>query len=149
MSWRQSLPTAASVMRGTLIAWLVVSVALAMGQTIRIVRFRRRLGGAVPAPDFLIDEAYRIGHWLGVDVPELLVVDNLGTPLLWCLGRPQLLLPTKLVETLSVERWRGILTHELAHLRRRDHWISRLELVTGLIWWWNPLYWLTRVAARR
>ena len=72
------------------------------------------------------------------------MVDNLGTPMLWCLGRPKLLLPTRLVKTLSAERWRGILTHELAHLRRRDHWISRLELATGLFWWWNPVYWLTR-----
>jgi beta-lactamase regulating signal transducer with metallopeptidase domain len=144
LSWRQSLPSADSIERGMLITWLVVSVAIGLGQAIRIMRFRRCLRGAVEAPDFLIDEAYRIGHWLGVDVPELFMVENLGTPLLWCLGRPQLLVPTKLVKTLPVERWRGILTHELAHLRRRDHWISRLELATGLIWWWNPLYWLTR-----
>ena len=44
----------------------------------------------------------------------------------------------------AFDRWRGILTHELAHLRRGDHWVSRLELAAGLIWWWNPLYWLTR-----
>ena len=36
------------------------------------------------------------------------------------------------------------MTHELAHLRRGDHWVSRLELAAGLIWWWNPLYWLAR-----
>ena len=76
--------------------------------------------------------------------PELLVVPDLGTPMLWCLGRPQLLLPGRLVKTLPLDRWRGILTHELAHLRRGDHWVSRLELAAGLIWWWNPLYWLTR-----
>src|SRR5262249_52938010 len=40
--------------------------------------------------------------------------------------------------------WQGILAHELAHLRRRDHWVSRLELAAGLLWWWNPLYWLVR-----
>ena len=34
--------------------------------------------------------------------------------------------------------------HELAHLRRGDHWVSRLELVAGLIWWWNPVYWIAR-----
>src|SRR5262249_9974179 len=28
--------------------------------------------------------------------------------------------------------------------RRRDHWVRRLELAAGLLWWWNPLYWLTR-----
>jgi beta-lactamase regulating signal transducer with metallopeptidase domain len=144
-SWWQSLPGVASLMPVMLLAWLVSSIAIAFGQAIRIVRFRRCLRGALAAPDFLIDEADRIGHWLGVTTPELLMVDDLGTPMLWCLGRPQLLLPTRLVQTLPVERWRGILTHELAHLRRRDHWVSRLELATGLIWWWNPVYWLTRV----
>jgi beta-lactamase regulating signal transducer with metallopeptidase domain len=139
-----TLPDSASVSRGLLVAWLCLSCAIAIGQALRIVRFRRRLRGAALAPDFLADEALRIGLWLGVDVPDLYVVDDLGTPLLWCLGRPKLLLPTRLVKTLPLERWRGILTHELAHLRRRDQWVCRLELVAGLFWWWNPLYWLTR-----
>ncbi len=130
--------------RGLLVGWLTLSAAIAAGQLIRVVQFRRRLRGAAAAPEFLIDEADRIGRWLGVSVPDLLVVDALGTPMLWCLGRPQLLLPTRLVKTLPLDRWRGILTHELAHLRRRDQWVCRLELVAGLVWWWNPLYWLTR-----
>ena len=139
-SWLSSV----AFSRALLLVWLVISVVITIGQAIRIVRFRRRLRGAFPAPDFLIDEADRIGRWLGVTVPDLLVVDDLGTPMLWCLGRPQLLLPTRLVKTLPLDRWRGILTHELAHLRRRDQWVSRLELFAGLIWWWNPLYWLAR-----
>jgi beta-lactamase regulating signal transducer with metallopeptidase domain len=141
---RISLPSTASVSRGLLIAWFFFSATIAIAQACRIFQFRRRLRGALPAPDVLVDEAYRIGHWLGVAVPDLYVIDELGTPLLWCLGRPKLLLPTRLVKTLPLERWRGILTHELAHLRRRDQWVSRLELLAGLIWWWNPLYWLTR-----
>jgi beta-lactamase regulating signal transducer with metallopeptidase domain len=143
-AWRQFSPRLVFIKPALLIAWLSISVAIACGQTIRIIRFRRRLRGALAVPDFLIDEADRIGHLLGVTVPELLMVDDLGTPLLWCLGRPQLLLPTRLVKTLPAEQWRGILTHELAHLRRHDHWVSRIELATGLVWWWNPVYWLTR-----
>jgi beta-lactamase regulating signal transducer with metallopeptidase domain len=137
-------PSYAAISRGLVVAWFGISALIAAGQIGRIFRFRRRLRGAMPAPDFLVDEAVRIGLWLGVDIPDLRVVDDLGTPLLWCLGRPKLLLPTRLVKTLPLERWRGILTHELAHLRRRDQWVSRLELAAGLIWWWNPLYWLTR-----
>ena len=109
-----TLPSFDSISRWLLFGWMTVSVVLAIGQSIRIMRFRRRLKGAGPAPDHLIDEADRIGRWLGVSVPELLVVDDLGTPLLWCLGSPRLLLPTRLVKTLSLDRWRGILTHELA-----------------------------------
>jgi beta-lactamase regulating signal transducer with metallopeptidase domain len=125
-------------------SWLVVTALLGAGQAHRIVRFRRRLRSALPAPDELVDEAERIGIWLGVRVPELLVVPDFGTPLLWCLGQPKLILPTHLVKTLDRDGWRGILIHELAHLRRGDHWVSRLELVAGLVWWWNPLYWWTR-----
>jgi beta-lactamase regulating signal transducer with metallopeptidase domain len=125
-------------------AWLTVSVIVGVGQSIRIVRFQQRLRAAVPAPETLVGELERIGQSLDVPVPELVVVPDLTTPLLWCLGRPQLVLPGRLVKTLALDQWRGILTHELAHLRRRDHWISRLEAIAGLVWWWNPIYWLTR-----
>ena len=114
------------------------------GQAWRIRRFCRRLRLAIPAPDDLVAEAERIAGSIGVRAPELLVVPELGTPMLWCLGRPRLLLPAPLIKTLDRDRWRGILVHELAHLRRGDHWVSRLELAAGLLWWWNPLYWLTR-----
>jgi beta-lactamase regulating signal transducer with metallopeptidase domain len=136
--------SAAELERGLIIAWLVLTGLLAGVQAWRILRFRRRLGAAVPAPDDLVAEAGRIAGQLGGRAPELLVVPGLGTPMLWCLGRPKILLPAPLVKALDNDRWRGILAHELAHLRRGDHWVSRLELVAGLFWWWNPLYWLTR-----
>jgi len=143
-AWWPTLLVPTALPRWIVSAWLAVSVVLGVGQSIRILRFRHRLREAVPAPDNLVEETERISRRLGVRVPELLVVPDLGTPLLWCLGRPQLLLPGRLVKTLAFDRWRGILTHELAHLRRLDHWVSRLELGAGLVWWWNPLYWLTR-----
>jgi beta-lactamase regulating signal transducer with metallopeptidase domain len=124
--------------------WILATLVIAVGQALRIIRFRARLCAAVPAPDFLIDEAEQIGEQLGVRVPEVLVVPDLGTPLVWCLGAPKLLLPAHLVKALSFDRWSPILAHELAHLRRGDHWVSRLELAAGLIWWWNPVYWLAR-----
>ncbi len=126
------------------LAWSVGSAGLAVGQAIRILQFRRRLRAAIPAPDLLVYELERISERLGVPAPQVLVLPDLGTPMLWCLGQPRLLLPARLVKTLSLDRWRGILTHELAHLRRGDHWVSRLDLAAGLIWWWNPIYWVTR-----
>ncbi|HEX4795608.1 MAG TPA: LCCL domain-containing protein, partial [Humisphaera sp.] len=38
----------------------------------------------------------------------------------------------------------GLILHELAHVRRRDHLVGWLELLAGCIWWWNPLYWYVR-----
>jgi len=123
--------------------WGLGTVVLALLQASRIVAFRRRLRDAVPAPAWLVHETEKLGERLQVRVPEILVVPGLGTPMLWCLGRPKLLLPGQLIKSIVVERWRGILAHELAHLRRGDQWVGRMELAAGLCWWWNPIYWLT------
>jgi beta-lactamase regulating signal transducer with metallopeptidase domain len=130
--------------RWAVFAWLAGSIAVGLVLAGRIGRFHRRLRRAVPAPPWLVEEARRIGGVLGVRPPELRVVREPGTPLLWCLGRPRLLVPRDLLAALPPERWRGILAHELAHLRRGDHWVRRLELAASLMWWWNPLFWLTR-----
>ncbi len=124
-------------------AWALGTAVLTLIQGLRILVFRRRLRDAVPAPTWLVEEAERLGERLQVSVPELLVVSGLGTPMLWCLGRPKLLVPGHLLKSIDATRWRGILAHELAHLRREDHWVGRTELAAGLLWWWNPLYWLT------
>jgi beta-lactamase regulating signal transducer with metallopeptidase domain len=128
---------------GLFTSWLAVSMLVGTIQAYRVIRFHRRLRTALLPPESLVEEAVRIGRWLRVAVPEILVVPDLGTPLLWCLGRPKLLLPMPLVKSLDLNQWRGILIHELAHLRRRDHWVCRLELAASVLWWWNPLYWLT------
>ena len=132
------------ISRGTIGVWCVASAALALWQIGGVVRFSRRLGWAVPAPDWLVDEARTVAQRLGVYAPEILVVPGLATPMVWFLGRPKLLLPARLLESLGSVGWQGILAHELAHLLRRDHWVRRIELAAGLFWWWNPLYWLTR-----
>ena len=41
-------------------------------------------------------------------------------------------------------RIRDVLDHELAHVRRRDHWIAWLELAAAVVWWWNPVLWFIR-----
>jgi beta-lactamase regulating signal transducer with metallopeptidase domain len=141
-------PAPADVARGlapwAVSAWLVGSIVLATGQARRILRFCRRLREASPAPAWLVEEAERVGRRLGVRVPAIRVLAGVGTPMLWCLGRPVLLVPEDLLESLDRGRWPAILAHELAHLRRLDPWVRRLEWVAGLVWWWNPLFWLTR-----
>src|SRR5262249_41104970 len=147
-SWRlpwapPEAPDHVLIGQGVVVAWAISSAALAMWRMGRIVRFRRRLGWALPAPNWLVEGAQDIGGRLGVLAPEIMVVPGPSTPMLWILGRPKLLVPEPLVESLGVDGWRGILAHELAHVLRRDHWIRRLEVAAGLLWWWNPLFWLT------
>jgi hypothetical protein len=59
-------------------------------------------------------------------------------------GRPVVLLPKSLIENLTGDERRVLLLHELAHLRRRDHWVRWLELIITGLQWWQPLAWLAR-----
>ena len=58
-----------------------------------------------------------------------------------CLSRrPLILLPTG-AEDWSAGRWRAVLLHELAHLKRRDHFWNLVGFVSLGLHWFNPLAW--------
>jgi beta-lactamase regulating signal transducer with metallopeptidase domain len=44
----------------------------------------------------------------------------------------------------SDARWRAVLTHELAHIRRGDWIIHLLAEVTCAAYWFHPLFWMAR-----
>ena len=124
--------------------WLAGSVAVVARRGFKVLRFHRALAGSTPAPDWMVDEVRAIGDRVGVRPPPVVASPRVATPLLWCLGRPRLILPEVLIKRLGADRWPGILAHELAHLARCDHWVVRLELLVEAVWWWNPLFWLAR-----
>jgi beta-lactamase regulating signal transducer with metallopeptidase domain len=121
--------------------WALGSIAFGGVQVARILVFSRRIRASLKPPVWLAELLDDVAAELGVRAPRLVVSDSCGSPLLWCFGRARLVVPARLVKVLSAERWRVILAHELAHLRRGDPWAGRLALAAGLIWWWNPLYW--------
>jgi beta-lactamase regulating signal transducer with metallopeptidase domain len=133
-----------SWLRMLLSIWVLGGVLAVLRLVRKLIRFRRLLGCAQDPPQWLRWEAFRLSRTLGVEPPLTLVVSGICSPMLWCLGHPRLLWPRSLVEGVDPEEWRGVVAHELAHLRRRDHWICWLELVAELIWWWNPLFWYVR-----
>jgi RND family efflux transporter MFP subunit len=67
-------------------------------------------------------------------------------PMLWAAmtGRPRLLLPEELWARLDSTQQEAVLTHELAHLKRRDHWVRRIETVVLGLYWWFPIAWWSR-----
>ena len=71
------------------------------------------------------------------------------SPLIWFLGaQPLLLVPANMFEMLTARQREAIIAHELAHLKRRDHWIRLLEMGITLLLWWHPLVWLARHGLR-
>jgi len=59
-------------------------------------------------------------------------------------GPPRLVLPAELWARLDVSQQDAVLAHELAHLKRRDHWVRRLEAIVLGFYWWDPVAWWAR-----
>jgi beta-lactamase regulating signal transducer with metallopeptidase domain len=65
--------------------------------------------------------------------------------MLWAvLRRPRLLLPAGLWDDLDEAQRDTLIAHELAHLRRRDHWVRLVEVAATVLYWWHPAVWWAR-----
>jgi beta-lactamase regulating signal transducer with metallopeptidase domain len=136
LPWRAVL---LGVWLGGALAWWAVA-------GLRLLRLAHLLRGVAPAPEVQTDVCRLAGLFGLRRVPGVWFVPGAVSPMLFALGHtPRLLLPGALWERLSPEQRDTLLLHELAHLRRRDHWVRRLELVAlGLYWWFPVAWWASR-----
>jgi hypothetical protein len=99
---------------------------------------------ARPAPADLQFESARLAASMGVRrAPRVWLIPGSLPPMLWAgPGRAKLLLPAELLATMDADQQATLLVHELAHLRRGDHWVRRIEFLALGLYWWNPVAWL-------
>jgi beta-lactamase regulating signal transducer with metallopeptidase domain len=126
------------------VVWVGGAALTALLQAVRIARFRRRVACGEPAPAALAVSVSELAARIGVRPPPVVVLPGLASPVVWGLGRPRLLWPAALLGRLSPDGERTAIVHELAHLRRRDHWVGWLQLIASCVWWWSPLFWHVR-----
>lgn len=80
---------------------------------------------------------------MGVRAPLRMVeMERLGSPALFGVARPVLLLPLGAIADLGPARLRHVFLHELAHLRRRDIAVNWLMTALQALHWFNPLVWI-------
>jgi beta-lactamase regulating signal transducer with metallopeptidase domain len=126
--------------------WAVGSVGwfLLAGQ--RVSRFQNLLRLARPAPPALRNRVERLARRLGlVECPGVWLIPGRVAPMLWAVGGPpRLLIPAELLNQVGREQQDTLFLHELAHLRRHDHWVRALEFLALGLYWWHPVAWLAR-----
>ena len=84
------------------------------------LRLRRRVSASIPLRE------------------NIYVCDEVASPFILGILRPRIYLPSALDEAQ-----RGsVLSHERAHLARRDHWWKPLGFALLAVYWFNPLLWL-------
>ncbi len=131
-------------LRSMLLAGWLAGTALWMSwQLARAVRFRRRvLRDAIRSTE-LQDQTAQLSAALGLRrVPSVLIVDAAVSPMLWgCGSRTKLLFPADLARRLDDNARATLLTHELAHFARGDHWVRLLEMIATALFWWHPVVW--------
>ena len=117
---------------------------------VRIVRFHRVLRDVEPMPAEWQARIVELAGRLALRRrPVVCMVPGEVPPMLWAVGlRPRLLVPRKLWASLGEEQRTALVLHELAHLKRRDHWVRWIELVIAGLYWWHPAVWWLRRAPR-
>lgn len=127
--------------------WLVVFWVLGclvagcsvMREFIRVWKFQRRLR---PCHDESIEttltEAMRL---TGLQLlPKVFVSDCLGSPCTSGVWKPVLILPESMLDHLDTDpaMQLGVLTHECAHIVRRDVAWALLARLVQSVYWWEP-----------
>jgi len=132
--------------RAALLVWIAVAAGWFFWQGRRIIRFRRRVAGALDAGPEVAEAARCLARMLGIGFsPQVKAATGIGSPMLWGWGRHAVVLfPRELLARLSAEARDTLLAHELAHFLRRDHWVRVLEFVATGLYWWHPAVWIAR-----
>jgi beta-lactamase regulating signal transducer with metallopeptidase domain/protein involved in polysaccharide export with SLBB domain len=126
-------------------AWLVGSSAWLLIAVLRLMRFHRALRNTQPCLDEVGEWAEEIAVKFGATGRfRLRMTDARISPMVWPIGRPTIVLSRPLLAKLSPDETKTLLAHELAHLRRKDHWVRWLEFAVTAVYWWHPVTWWVR-----
>ena len=127
-----------------LYVWITASLILAARLLLTFALGVRLLGRALPLDCQRIEEALNLAKAkLGID-KDVMVRSSRGvrSPVIWCWRRrPVLLVPNAAGRLDNGVDWAGVLCHELAHWKRRDHISGLLAELTVCILPWHPLLW--------
>ena len=100
--------------------WLIGLGAMLLYALVSYLRLRRRVSVSLPIQD------------------HIYLCDAISSPFILGVVKPRIYLPSGLDE---VQR-QNVLSHERAHLARRDHWWKPLGFALLAVYWFNPVLWL-------
>jgi beta-lactamase regulating signal transducer with metallopeptidase domain len=131
---------------GLLLLW-ALGVLVSAGRLLRgWTGVRRMVADAHPETDRLVLEIARTAaSGIGLQrMPLLLRTEAKVSPFVVGVIRPVVVLPQALVASLSAEQIRAVLTHEFAHLRRRDALWGWIMAICQVLYFFHPAIYVAR-----
>jgi beta-lactamase regulating signal transducer with metallopeptidase domain/polyhydroxyalkanoate synthesis regulator phasin len=130
-----------------LIVWGLVSSLLLLFSAVRLLRFHRLLVSTASVDRELTRGlAASVACKLGIQKqPDVVVTSANIVPFVWWrAGHSVVVISRHVIEKLDQADLRLIITHEMAHIKRHDHWFRWLECMALIVFWWNPVMWWAR-----
>jgi beta-lactamase regulating signal transducer with metallopeptidase domain len=135
------------------IAWAVIAGLLVIGIVVAKWRAVSEVMRTSSAPSLREREAFdEVRRALGIRIAiELVRSAASEAPASLRIIRPLIVLPPNGCDDLSREELRSLLTHECAHVLRRDNLVGLLESLVAAVFWPHPLVWIAQrsIAAAR
>ncbi len=144
MVWGGGAGLAESLAKMALVLWAIGSVLVGVRVVRTVMDVQRMLKWGSAPPEGLKQRIEGVASRLGVRVPRIVLVEGLSTPVIWAVGRPTLLWPDERTWLMGGSGEQAVIAHELAHLKRRDHWTAWLDVLAACALWWHPLAILAR-----
>lgn len=105
------------------VLWLIGIVAMLVYSCVSFIRLNAKVREGVVLKDNI---------WL---------CDRIDTPFILGLFKPRIFLPSGMAE----RDMEYVIAHEMAHLKRRDHWWKPLGFILLTVYWFNPVMWVAYI----
>ena len=119
--------------------WIAASLFLLMRLAFNLFKLEALKRDALPLS---LDYREQLARWThaekGTRDVRLCVSEHIEVPVAVGLFDSMVLIPKRLLETLSEKEIDQITLHELAHLRRADDWTNGLQRIIQAIFFFNP-----------
>ncbi len=131
-----------------MLVWLGGIAMLSGWLWVRLSGLRRehlKDGSEFLLPERFYSQLEEVGQRLRLRrLPRVILTDKVACPAVFGLFRPVLLIPADKLKDMSARDVEHILLHELAHIKRGDLWVHAVGMTLQIVYWFNPLLWLTR-----